>query len=566
MNSHPSKLVVSRAIRIFVFAFLALGLFAAPPSQAQTDPFSHWPLELRIRGTILLSGMLDDSATLGDALENSEVGGSVTLLVDNETKTETLLGYTSTFAGSADYRVIKRDEKRGFAELETLRDCDTFLWHSTSPLQPDAAKQLHQQRSLLVEFLNRGGTLICVGPGSTAIAAETFREGEDGPSAGLGLLPDCVLGIGATNEIADEFVKQLRSRPRSVGIMVSENSVLRLSGRLFSTTGAGAATFLLAPTTDEGEPVMQTIRQRTRRQRSGNEYLIDLTQWRRRAIDQTLDPFPPQRPDPPHVHGGTLVIVGGGGMPKGLMSEFVELAGGVEKAKLVYVPCSESPTMDGEPSTVRQWKRMGVRHATFIHTKDRNRANNDDEFLAPLKDATGIWFGGGRQWNFADSYYGTKAQTLMQDVVRKGGVVGGSSAGASVQARFLARATPIENFRILAPGYERGGLGFISGVAIDQHFSQRGRQKDMSQLVDRYPQLLGIGIDESTALIVQKSIANVVGDGDVYFYDHGKTAEDSEADYIKLPKGSVYDLAKRQVVRRAEAEETSENTDEKAVE
>jgi len=192
---------------------------------------------------------------------------------------------------------------------------------------------------------------------------------------------------------------------------------------------------------------------------------------------------------------------------------------------------------------------MGVKHATFIHTKDRNKANTDEEFLAPLKNATGIWFGGGRQWNFADSYYGTKAHELMKAVVRKGGVVGGSSAGASIQARYLARATPIGNTRIMAPGYERGGLGFISGVAIDQHFSQRGRQKDMTQLVNRYPQLLGIGIDEATAIIVQESIAEVVGRGKVHFYDRRQPVYPDKPDYTALPAGSTYDLAARKVVK-----------------
>ena len=216
---------------------------------------------------------------------------------------------------------------------------------------------------------------------------------------------------------------------------------------------------------------------------------------------------------------------------------------------MVYVPCSEQDELPERHRTVEAWKRMGVQHATFIHTKDRNKANSDDEFLVPLKDATGIWFGGGRQWNFADSYYGTRAHKLMKDVLKRGGVIGGSSAGASIQARYLARATPIENFRIMAPGYERGGLGFISGVAIDQHFSQRGRQKDMTQLVNRYPQLLGIGIDEATALIVQKSEAKIVGRGKVHFYDRNQPVYPGKPDYVALPAGTAYDLKARSIVK-----------------
>jgi cyanophycinase len=163
--------------------------------------------------------------------------------------------------------------------------------------------------------------------------------------------------------------------------------------------------------------------------------------------------------------------------------------------------------------------------------------------LEPLKNATGIWFGGGRQWNLADSYYGTQAHRLMKQVLERGGVIAGSSAGASIQANYLARATPIENYRIMAPGYERGGLGFISGVAIDQHFTQRRRQKDLRSLVETYPQILGIGIDESTAIIVQHSRAEIVGPGTVTF----QWAEDGRSELKEFvgSAGKRFDLAQR---------------------
>ena len=135
----------------------------------------------------------------------------------------------------------------------------------------------------------------------------------------------------------------------------------------------------------------------------------------------------------------------------------------------------------------------------------------------------------------------------MLDVLDRGGVVGGSSAGASIQGEYLARANPVANFDIMAPGYERG-LGFISGVAIDQHFSQRRRQKDMTRLVDTYPQLLGIGLDESTAIVVQKSEAKVVGRGRVFFYDRNQPVVSGEDDFIALSAGQKFDLAKRKLI------------------
>ena len=100
----------------------------------------------------------------------------------------------------------------------------------------------------------------------------------------------------------------------------------------------------------------------------------------------------------------------------------------------------------------------------------------------------------------------------------------------------------------MAPGYERGGLGFLPGVAIDQHFTQRGRQKDMTQLMGVYPQLLGIGLDEATAIEVQKSVATVKGRGRVFFYDANRERSEGDPDYVALPSGSSYDLAERKVV------------------
>ena len=108
----------------------------------------------------------------------------------------------------------------------------------------------------------------------------------------------------------------------------------------------------------------------------------------------------------------------------------------------------------------------------------------------------------------------------------------------------------------MAPGYERGGLGFIGGVAIDQHFSQRGRQKDMAKLMKTYPQLLGIGLDEGTAIEVKESTAKVSGNGRAFFYSSADRGEGSETDsvdvaFVALPAGSIYNLADRTVVVNA---------------
>jgi cyanophycinase len=330
-----------------------------------------------------------------------------------------------------------------------------------------------------------------------------------------------------------------------VGVGIETGACIVLSGRKIRVLGEGSAVFALAA--NEEKPVrIQVLKQAKSRQTNPYEVIVDLTAWRRDALDRMSELFPQSRPQTPLVKNGNLIIVGGGGMPAGLMEEMVELAGG-PNAKMVYVPCSESDEVSDSQRIVEIWKTMGVKSATFIHTKDRQKANSDEVFLEPLRDATGIWFGGGRQWNLADSYFGTQAHQLMKEVLSRGGVIGGSSAGASIQARYMCRANPVANFDIMAPGYERG-LGFISGVAIDQHFSQRNRQRDMTSLVNRYPQLLGIGIDEATAIVVTQSNARVVGRGKVHFYDRRNPVIPGEDDFLALEEGSVFDLASRSVI------------------
>lgn len=515
------------------------------------DPFYHWPTDLTIRGKVIVGTSVGDGSALIGSLSKSELNAKVTLLVDRDLSTEEFVQYAKTFFSASDYRVVRRDPEQKFAEIaRVLPECQTFLWRSTQSLDQQQWKHLLEQRADFSAFLTRGGTLVFLGPAAVN-AGSIYAQDEDGELVlreGLGLLPDCLIYPGDGSESRENVSEILIERPSTVGITLAEGTLLKLTGRILSTNGPGAATLMLAGASDGIPAKSKTIAPMQSRHQIANDFLADLTQWRRQAINRQLPPFPADKPPAPKLDGGTLVIVGGGGMPKGLMNRFVELAGGVDDAKLVYVPCSEQIVLLENQSTVHQWNRMGVKNATFIHTKDRRKANSDEEFLKPLSDATGIWFGGGRQWNFSDSYYGTKAQAMMKDVLKRGGVIGGSSAGASIQASFLARATPINNYDILAPGYLRGGLGFLSGVAIDQHFTQRGRQKDMTLLVNRYPQMLGIGIDESTALIVEKSIGTVVGKGDVYFYDRTKAVTEDEPDYVKVGDGGRYELVERKLI------------------
>jgi cyanophycinase len=546
----------------FIHCFtLALGLTLTGGLAAQVfdERFDDWPIDLTINGQVIIAPGDTTNARLQRLLvdewsEQEQGEGDLWIISNTENAAHQLdLPHEKVASKSFTYNQVSEE----LLDAEAPR---VMVWTDVRKADAIPPASLEQLAVFFRTFVRQGGTLIVVGAPCEAVSRYIFTGGTDGArlAPGMNLLPDCVLRVGGVEsgfDVADSdssnasaIATALQEQPACVGIELDENTALTLRGRKMWVRGDGHATFVLHQR-DSQSARRQSISEADVRERP-SKWMVDLTQWRREAKDRTLEEFPPRAPQKPYLNSGTLLIVGGGGMPEGLMDQFIELAGGND-AKLVYIPCAEQLDVGKRQSMVVEWKEKGIENATFIHTKDRNQANEDNDFLEPLRSATGIWLGGGRQWNFSDSYYGTQAHRLMKEVLARGGVIGGSSAGASIQARYLARATPIENFDIMAPGYERGGLGFISGVAIDQHFSQRGRHKDMTSLVERYPQLLGIGIDEATAIVVQKSIASVVGRGKVHFYDRNQPVIADAPDFIALEAGQVYDLALRKLVSDA---------------
>lgn len=240
---------------------------------------------------------------------------------------------------------------------------------------------------------------------------------------------------------------------------------------------------------------------------------------------------------------GSLVIVGGGGMPKVIFDRFFEAAGGRD-AKIVVVPTAGSDAdYDESTSSVKMFKRAGATNVHLLHTHDPKVADSD-EFVAVLSDAKAVWFGGGRQWRLADAYLGTKTEAAFHDVLKRCGVIGGSSAGATIQASYLVRGAPEGNHIMMAPGHERG-FGYIRNCAIDQHLLARKRENDMLPVIRKHPHLLGIGIDESTALFVRGNTAEVIGKSKVLFYDIALEKRVGEKFYTTLGPGERYDLKTR---------------------
>ncbi len=319
-----------------------------------------------------------------------------------------------------------------------------------------------------------------------------------------------------------------------VTVQLTSDAALQIEGRTLSAVGDGTTYLVLW---SKGNAVRSVKLEGKAKE--------DLTAWLRAARDR-LEGFPPKKVEPPVVEKGTLVIVGGGGSPENLNKKFVEYAGGEGKAIIAIFPTANENPNAKRDFLATNFMKAGAKKATVLYGRTQSEVESK-EFLDTLKEATGLWFDGGRQWRFVDCYENTKALPLMFEVLKRGGVIGGTSAGATIQGDYLARGGVFNNFDIRFEGYERG-LGFLKGVAIDQHFTQRKRQADMTQLMKIYPQYLGIGIDEATAIVVKGSMADVIGKGKVHFYDARRNIENGQRDYEALSAGGQYDLKARKVV------------------
>ena len=270
------------------------------------------------------------------------------------------------------------------------------------------------------------------------------------------------------------------------------------------------------------------------------------------ALSLMLSPAPAtsqiqQGPPPPQVgpERGSLVIVGGAMRSAEIYERFIELAGGPD-AHIVLVPTAGGGTeYDEFFQGMNAWREHGARNLTLLHTVDPAEADTD-AFVEPLKTAGGVFFFGGRQWRLVDAYGGTKAEEAFREVLERGGVIGGSSAGASIQGSFLVRGDTRTNTVMM--GDHQRGFGYLRNVGIDQHVLRRNRQFDMIEVIEAHPELLGIGIDEDTALIVQGDRAQVIGESFVLVYDN-QTTTGADGKFYFLDAGDRLNLATRESTR-----------------
>ena len=264
---------------------------------------------------------------------------------------------------------------------------------------------------------------------------------------------------------------------------------------------------------------------------------------------------------------GYLIAAGGSLTDTAVFDKFMDLAGGPDAPVVIISTAWTDEDLANEELLVNQKKRFkayGFTNFSFLHTRDRDLANTE-AFIQPLLAARGVWFLGGRQWRLVDAYEGTLVIDQLTKLLERGGVVGGSSAGASILAAYLVRGDTQTNTVMM--GDHEKGFGFFANTAIDQHLLAMNRQFDIFEILDAHPGMLGLGLDENTAIVAHNNQFEVIGKSYVAVYDgtfYREVRDKDDWNYAVgevsiLPKGSrkfyllkagqKYDLYHRRVVR-----------------
>jgi cyanophycinase len=239
---------------------------------------------------------------------------------------------------------------------------------------------------------------------------------------------------------------------------------------------------------------------------------------------------PPPRAAEKEV-AGSLVIVGGGILPDAIRDRFLELAGG-KKGRLVVIPTASQLPDQRIYKSYAVWETQGLASVSMLHTRDPKKAN-DPEFVKPLTEATAAWLGGGDQTLLTNAYRGTAVERELRNLLTRGGVIGGTSAGASVMSSVMITGGNPEA-RIGT------GFGLLPDVVIDQHFHNRKRKDRLLGVLKQHRNCLGMGIDEQTAVVVRGHSFTVVGNASVSLCMPPSTEEPASVKVLK--SGEAGDL------------------------
>ncbi|MBB3166493.1 cyanophycinase [Rhizobium laguerreae] len=238
---------------------------------------------------------------------------------------------------------------------------------------------------------------------------------------------------------------------------------------------------------------------------------------------------------------GTLIIIGGHEDHDGERVILKEVAKHVRDGKLVLATVASHEPEGYLEKYQRSFGDLGIPHVTELYIEERDQATSEDK-LAGLRDVGAVFFSGGDQLRITSLIGDMPIYEHVHEIFANGGVIAGTSAGASAMSdMMLVRGSNASSFRIgdlsMAPG-----LGLLPNVIIDQHFAERGRIGRLIGAVSQNPRVLGIGIDEDTAIVVRGHRFEVIGTGAVYLVDAGDITHTNIAEASPDEALSIYDL------------------------
>jgi cyanophycinase len=251
-----------------------------------------------------------------------------------------------------------------------------------------------------------------------------------------------------------------------------------------------------------------------------------------------------------------LLIIGGAEDKDGdsqILREFLRRAGGTKARIVIMTAATELPREVGE-NYIRVFERLGAEDVRIIDTETRDDASSSTA-LEAISRATGVFFTGGDQARITSILKDTEIDAAIHKRFSEGIIVAGTSAGAAVMPDVMivdgdSETNPRIEIVDMGPG-----LGFLPGVVIDQHFSQRGRLGRLISALAQQPAVLGFGIDENTAMVVTDNQIEVIGEGSVTIVDETEVIHNNVDEILKdealaicgarlhiLPHGYKFDL------------------------
>ncbi len=259
---------------------------------------------------------------------------------------------------------------------------------------------------------------------------------------------------------------------------------------------------------------------------------------------------------------GQLMIIGGAEDKQGdcqILREFVRRAGGT-KARIVVMTAATSLPEEVGDNYIRVFERLGAEDVRVVDTKER-RDSEDSRAIEAVEQATGVFFTGGDQAQIIRAMKDTPLDEAIHRRYQEGIIVGGTSAGAAMMPDIMIVEGDSETnprFDVVDMG---PGMGFLPGIVIDQHFSQRGRLGRLVAALAQQPAVLGFGIDENTAILVRNNQFEVIGAGAVTVVDESTVTYSNADEILKdeplafcgarlhiLPNGYKFDMKTRKPI------------------